>query len=75
VVLNPVADYRRAVQAYVQWHRTLRKTHDPNHFRATLICLGIARERHAIAKAALAGEMLNQAFRQRARRGRRKPAG
>jgi hypothetical protein len=72
-VLDPAAEYRRAVQAYVQWHRTWRRTHEPNHLRVALICFGIARERHATAKVAFAGERLNRAFRRRARRGGQEP--
>ena len=66
-----MAQYRSAVQAYVQWHRTWLRTHDPNHYRVTLICFAIARERHTTAKAAFAGETLNRAFRKQARRGGR----
>ena len=67
-MLNPLGDYRRAVQAYVQWHRVWRRTRLLRHLETTLICLAIARERHAIARAVIAGEKVNQEFRRRARR-------
>ena len=71
-LLNPIGDYRLAVQAYVQWHRTWRRTGLRRHLETTLTCLAIARERHAIARAAVAGEKVNQEFKRRRARKRLK---